>query len=370
MDTSNNNSLKSFLNITSDIDIQLKESLDIFLFSTLENFYHYETTNSITLGKLKHSDIDRYTKHNFRAIINALVFDDKKFLIEAFEFVYRVYIHRGADIDLMLLLYKSATKSAKKLFSSTQYRDIHTIIEYLSHAHYELIKKAKIPKVAIKEKNMFYKEQKELYQLILDTKIDEAEKLSYDFILEHGLEVFIEKVIRIVMMQVGYDWEIDKISYAKEHLITAVFENMIEKFISDSSPDFSSKDLIMVVTPPSEHHSSAADTFTKFLKSQGHNAYLLKGQKEIDAIISQISLSLPKIVAVSVTLPTNLYEVYELIYEVKRKLIGLHVKFMVGGQALAYYHESVMVLGADAYIHSPQEASKKIYEWLKKDTNG
>lgn len=360
----NNLSLKSYIGLNSNLEESLKKSLDIFLFNTLD-IYFKDNEVSQMLGELSRSDFERYTKHNFRSIISALAFDDKKFLNEAFEFIYRVYIFRGADINLMLPLYNAALKSSIKLFTQADIKEISRVFEYLKNIHEELIEKAKIPKVAIKKENRFFKEQTKLYALVLDAKIDDAEKFSYELIVEYGLDTFIYDIIRVVMMQVGFDWEVNKLTYAKEHLITSIFENIIEQFVADKSPKFSQKDLIMVLTTPHEHHSSGADTFTKFLKSQGYNAYLLKGQRNINAIVSQISLSNPKIVAISVTLPTNLYEVSEVIYEVKSKLIGLDIKFMVGGQALNYFYEPVILIGADAYVNSPTEACEMIDTWLK-----
>lgn len=358
-----NLSLKSHLGLHTDLEVAFKTSLDLLLFHTLDSFFKEHDIIQMQ-GNLSRVDIERYTRHNFRSIINALTFDDKQFLLEAYKFVYRVYMYRGADIDFMLSLYDTASKSSKKLLASAYSKEAIKIFAFLADMHLDFIAQGKIPKVAIKQENHFFDEQQKLYQLILDTKIAEAEKFSYQFIEEHSLHVFITKLMRIVMMQVGYDWEINKITYAKEHLVTAIFENILQKFLEDKSPKMTQKNLIMVVTTPHESHSSGADTFTKFLKSQGYNAYLVKEQKSIDAIVSQVSLARPKILAISVTLPTNLYEVADIIYEINSKLIGLDLKVIVGGQALDYFYELAYNLGADAYVNDLQEACKIIDQFI------
>jgi hypothetical protein len=63
-------------------------------------------------------------------------------------------------------------------------------------------------------------------------------------------------------------------------------------------------------------------------------------------------------------LPNNLYEVNELIFEIKNHLANINLKIAVGGQALEYLKEPSFSIGADACLHSPNEALEIFSKWL------
>jgi methanogenic corrinoid protein MtbC1 len=358
-----NRSLKSFLNIGYYPENSLKRYLDLYLFEIFDTLSKSGYLQDFH-GNFSQNDIERYTRHNLRAIINALTFDDKQFLLDAFEFVYRVYRSRKIDLEFMLELYSTSIKSAYRIFSIADAKAMEKIFIFLEKMHPQLVLEATKPKTSFNPEDSFYNEQIKLYELVLESKVDEATQFSFDFIQKHGLDTYTYQIMRIVMSQIGYDWEDNKITYAKEHLVSSLFESILEKILLPKTQEESKKSSILILTPPSEHHGSGAKALAKILNAKGMYTTLLESQKNIEGIISQIALHNPKILAISVTLPNNLYEVNELIFEIKNHLANINLKIAVGGQALEYLKEPSFTIGADACLHSPSEALEVFTKWL------
>jgi methanogenic corrinoid protein MtbC1 len=359
-----NRSLKSFLKIDYYPENSLKKYLDLYLFEIFDTLNKSDYLQYLHNGNFTQNDIERYTKHNLRAIINALTFDDKQFLLDAFEFVYRVYRSRKIDLELMLKIYSASINSAYRIFSIADAKAMEKIFIFLEKMHSQLILDSEKPKTSLNPEDFFYNEQKKLYELVLESKVEEATQFSFDFLQKHGLDIYTYQIMRTVMSQIGYDWEENKITYAKEHLVSSLFENILEKFLLPKNQEESKKSSILILTPPSEHHGSGAKALAKILNANGMYTTLLESQRDIQSIISQITLDNPKILAISVTLPNNLYEVNELIFEIKNHLSNINLKIAVGGQALEYLKEPSFSIGADACLHSPNEALEIFSKWL------
>lgn len=359
--SSNQRSFRSQIEIKTSIDDALKRYLDAYVDEINKKVFTHVSAHE-WLGEFSQRDIERYTRHNIRAIINAVNFDDIRFLLESVEFVYRVYSSRGVNLDLLLIVFDEAKACAHKFFTKAEVSDIYSIFNFFILEHSSLKEKAQKQKAALNEDNPHYKTQKALYDFVLNSKVEEAEKLSADFIQKYGLNDFFHKVMRIVMIQVGYDWENNHISYAKEHMVSSIFEKMLDAFLWDQVSKH--KGFIMVTTPPNEHHMIGANTFVKYLKNQGYEARLIK-KESVEELVDEVVKLKPIVLAISVTLPNNLYEVNEIINQTKSKCKEAKVRFAVGGQALEYYHEPLVSIGADAYLKSPQEAIECFQEWFE-----
>lgn len=264
----------------------------------------------------------------------------------------------------MLKIYSASINSAYRIFSIADAKAMEKIFIFLEKMHSQLILDSEKPKTSLNPEDFFYNEQKKLYELVLESKVEEATQFSFDFLQKHGLDIYTYQIMRTVMSQIGYDWEENKITYAKEHLVSSLFENILEKFLLPKNQEESKKSSILILTPPSEHHGSGAKALAKILNANGMYTTLLESQRDIQSIISQITLHNPKILAISVTLPNNLYEVNELIFEIKNHLSNINLKIAVGGQALEYLKEPSFSIGADACLHSPNEALEIFSKWL------
>lgn len=344
----------------TNVEDSLKKYVGAYTDKISEELFK-DPTVFMWMGEFKRSDIERYTKHHLRAIINAIRFDDIHFLNESMEFVYRVYLTRGVQSELLIKVFEAAKRAAPYFFTAKEIMDIQTIFDYILSEHEEILKKAANPKSAMNPDDAYYDVQKQLYDLVMESKVDEAEQMCAQYIEKHGLNIFFYQVMRIVMMQVGYDWESNKIDYSKEHMVSSIFDKMLETFLWEESPK--SNHLIMVATPPGESHHIGAKSFVRYLANEGYKSVLIH-PKSIEEVVEQIEVLNPAVLALSVTLPNNVYEVAEIIHGVHKALPGTRTRFAVGGQAIEYFHEPLASIGADAYLKTPQDAILCFKEWL------
>ncbi|MGD9676935.1 MAG: B12-binding domain-containing protein [Vulcanibacillus sp.] len=217
--------------------------------------------------------------------------------------------------------------------------------EDLSDESYQLAKKyleraVEFTKSSIKEQESIstltideYIDIKRKYLFaLLDNKRNEAYEIIHKAI-EAGISIedIYQKILREVMVEVGYLWQKNIISVDKEHYCTAVTQTVLVNFYSQIFDKPKKAYKVLTTAVGSELHEMGIRMISDIFENHGWESIYLGAAVPIESILHAIKEHQPDIVALSVTLPTHLPLCKEIVEEVRGKFQDIQI--IVGGRA-------------------------------------
>lgn len=195
---------------------------------------------------------------------------------------------------------------------------------------------------------------KELYHYYLESLLegDYATCASVvNGLLDEGTEIreIYENLFQKSLYEVGGRWEHNKISVATEHLATSTTESLMTLVY----PHIFSKEHIdrrvIVSCATNEHHQLGGRMVADMFELRRWHAHFLGADTPVAELISMIRQKSPDLVALSVSLYSNIPKADQLVRDLREANIQIPVivggqAFRWGGTALASRYDHVRVL--------------------------
>lgn len=266
--------------------------------------------------------------------------------------VYRSYIRHGFNIDYFSNTLKLWIKSIERSYDDPV---VYTaFLYYLLNLDSEnrLLSKEVPPSwLNSQDTNLVAADDlQRLFQLLVENDVESAIDLIDEFYNRDRFSAF-EDLIKPVLYEVGRYWELDKMSVADEHRISAVISSYIA---SVTSPAASVDNSILITPAPNEYHEIGAQMLAAAFMDKGWTVIYRNAGTPADEVIKEIKHSKPDIAAFSASLILSALNLKEMIKQVKEKFPDLPV--LVGGRFVADNPETAVQIGADAHAFRIDEA--------------
>ena len=168
-------------------------------------------------------------------------------------------------------------------------------------------------------------------------------------------------IIQPAMYHIGHLWENNKISVAQEHLATAISQNILAKAYSVAEfSDYLDK-LVLCACIEGNHHSLGMRMVSDAFETSGWESSFLGANTPNSAIISQIELERPDVLALSLSMPEQLQNLRYLLDVLKTNYGAKMPNIVVGGLTINQHKSTISNLAIDGYFVD----AKQLYLDLK-----
>jgi len=280
---------------------------------------------------------------------------------------YSVYFHRGYDCDYFYALFEYWQDAAFKVLYRSYAASLEQLFEGFKSKHQSLLQRCqKLPDVPV-QKGM-EEAVASLTLLLLNADSTGAHELIqkqrpfFDDIYS-----LIDALVVPSMKRVGYMWQVNEISVAKEHLATATMQKIFSQ-LSDLE-QYQKDKTALVCAVGDELHLFGVQILENFLSSMGYNVINLGALNSDEAIATQVQTLRPSAVFLSVTLPSNVATLQKTCNRLKTQ-VGYKGRIVVGGQGV-YPGKDVGIEGADFCASDLESVKKYLLQKVKEhQTNG
>lgn len=166
-------------------------------------------------------------------------------------------------------------------------------------------------------------------------------------------------VLEPVQKEIGRLWQTNQITVAQEHFCTATTRRLASQLHRQAAPRRESGDdtpTIMAAAPADEGHELGLRMVTDSFERAGWQAYFLGAGVPCRAVLEGLAQWQPSVLALSVTMPHKIWQLAEIIGEVRRDERFRDLKIVVGGHAFTMSPSLWRWIGADATARSAEEA--------------
>lgn len=287
-------------------------------------------------------------KYHYDIVYSSILIKNYELLKDYFIWKYSVCISRNINVDCFLIEYEFWKKSVLNHLYASHGSEINMIYSYLILNHEDLKNKAfntKNIKINSKYQDLF----DELLVCLLSGQKNEFYTLMKNDLIkfDNNVFLFIEELIDPLMYKVGQMWQLNELSVAKEHLATSLIDEIINDFIKENFLDDGSKPIAITSTVGDESHNLGIKIVGKFIESNGFSVKNLSSKISNKELINSIYTLNPALVVLSVTLPSNVATLQEIVKELKSDLNLFSGKIVIGGQGLFCENKIVNIKEAD-----------------------
>jgi methanogenic corrinoid protein MtbC1 len=153
-------------------------------------------------------------------------------------------------------------------------------------------------------------------------------------LLDHGVAIralYVELIHRS-MYEVGSLWQANRISVAREHLATAITEEMLELIYPRLFAEGTVGARVIVATLPGEYHQIGAKVIADIFEVNGWDSHFLGGHDSEAALLKRIDELRPDLLAQSISVSFNLPQLHRVLGAVREAYPMLPI--LIGGQGL------------------------------------
>lgn len=275
-------------------------------------------------------------KYHNDVIYSSLLTKNYKLMIDFFTWKYSVYNNRNINLDCFLKELEFWKESILNYLYPSHASEINVIYDYLILMHPNLKINSLKTKKIIPEKKY-----QDLFNELLLVLLSGEKEQFYNLVkkdlikFDNNIFIFIEKLINPLMYEIGQMWQLNKISVAKEHLSSSLVDEIINDFIQNSFIQDSSNKLIAITsTVGNELHNLGIKIVGKFLETYGYNVKNITSRISTKELVNSIYDLKPDLVVLSVTLPSNIATLQEIVKGLKSDYNLFNGLVIVGGQGL------------------------------------
>jgi methanogenic corrinoid protein MtbC1 len=223
-----------------------------------------------------------------------------------------------------------------------QYQQDPKILSFLSeHSPQDLSKK----------KMLIESSCKKLYVKLASGDVDGSAKIFEESRDVLSLEEFYDKVLKLVMYEIGMKWERGVIDITTEHVCTNTVYGLLAT-INERISKSDNHERILLCCPEGELHALSASVIESVLKNRGYKVFNATPSIPTDSIISFIKNAEPDLIMISITLSENIKAGERLVKRISSEYL---TPILVGGLALSSRRDNNNFHGA--VISKPQENS-------------
>lgn len=175
------------------------------------------------------------------------------------------------------------------------------------------------------------------------------------------LRTIYEKLFRDALYEVGRRWENGQATVAAEHQATAIVEYLLAQ-LSASRPETARSGRSAVVSASlSEFHQVGARIVADTLELRGWRVHFVGAGTLEDELVKTVECLAPDLLALSVSLTSNLGRLWPLVDRIHALSPGPRV--VVGGQAIAYAEPDALAAHACTALGSIDELDALVRAW-------
>jgi methanogenic corrinoid protein MtbC1 len=176
----------------------------------------------------------------------------------------------------------------------------------------------------------------------------------------HSLSEASVRLIQPAMYEVGRLWQENRISVAKEHLATAISQNVLARAYLQATfaPPIGRSALFAAVA--GNHHGLGLRMLSDAFETTGWSSLYLGTDVPAGDLIREIDAAAPDLVCLSLSLPVHLAETRDTVARLRSELGSRCPTIWVGGQATLATDRVWRSLGADGWA---ADALHAIEQW-------
>ncbi len=134
------------------------------------------------------------------------------------------------------------------------------------------------------------------------------------------------------LYEIGQLWEVNKISVAKEHLVTAITENLLSLLYPRLFKGRHKKEKTAIIScTANEYHQVGGKIISDIFESHGWNSHFLGANTPIDHLVSHIDEIKPDLVGLSLSIYFNMPTLKKTIETIESNFSSIDI--LIGGQA-------------------------------------
>jgi len=164
------------------------------------------------------------------------------------------------------------------------------------------------------------------------------------------------RVLLPAQQEVGRMWQANEINVAEEHFATSTTKTILAQLRLRAPLQAPNGKTLLAAAVMGNHHDVGLQVVADFFEMAGWRVIQLGSDMPIPDLVQAVEFYQPDLVALSVSLHTQLVTLTETIQAVRRGQRGAAVKILVGGRALAEAADLVQQFGADGYAADPNAA--------------
>jgi MerR family transcriptional regulator, light-induced transcriptional regulator len=228
-----------------------------------------------------------------------------------------------------------------------QYREDPKIVSFLSeHSPQDLSKKKMLIETSCKR----------LYLTLASGDVDGSVEIYEESKDVFTLEEFYDKILKLVMYDIGTKWETAVIDITTEHVCTNTAYGLLAA-INERISKSVKRERILICCPEGELHGLCASVIESILRSRGYKVFNATPSIPTDSIISFITNTEPDLIMISITLSDNIKAGERLVKRIRSEFL---IPIVVGGLALSLRRDNKNQNNFyGAVISKPQESSLK-----------
>lgn len=294
------------------------------------------------------NEYDYYLKFHQKMLLNILYFNDQNLLCEYLLWRLSTFLSRDVKVEFLQI--------ENRLFQNIALRYLRknsAICEQITSLHdyidsYYIHKNRAKSQAPIKLQDP---QMQQLYTYALERK--ESAFLEICSTNIHNLREFCHfftQSISPIFEQIGRDWQNNLISVAKEHIATALINDAVFALLEKYEPLEKKNKKILLMTTFEENHHLGTQIAEKILTLLGYDVFTVGSKQGMKSMTNAMIALEPDYVLISSVLPIYLYEIVQIIIELKSCPSHQSREYFVAGNAGAYLSNPCASLGCDSYI--------------------
>jgi MerR family transcriptional regulator, light-induced transcriptional regulator len=164
------------------------------------------------------------------------------------------------------------------------------------------------------------------------------------------------QVFQPSQQEIGRLWQMNQISVAQEHFCTAATQMIMSQLFPYIFATQKNGHHIVATSIGGEYHEIGMRMVADFLEIEGWDTYYLGANTPTASILRTIEEQKADIVAISVTISSNISNVEELIKQIRMSSSNPGIKIMVGGYPFNISKDLWQQVGADGFARNAQDA--------------
>lgn len=288
-------------------------------------------------------------KYHNDIFYSSILTKNYELMVNFFVWKYSVYNSRGINLDCFLKEYEFWKEAILNHLYPSHSSEINIIYDYLILNHEDFkLNAQETKKIVVNNK------YQELFEELLYNLLNGQKNNFYDLVqknlklFDNNIFLFIQELINPLMYKVGQLWQLNELSVAKEHLSTSLVDETINDFIQNSFITNNSNKLIAITsTVGNELHNLGIKIVGKFIETYGYSVKNITSKISTKELINSIYDLKPSLVVLSVTLPSNIATLQEIVKDLKSNHNLFNGLVIVGGQGLFNNKQHILIKEAD-----------------------
>jgi methanogenic corrinoid protein MtbC1 len=305
-------------------------------------------------------------RYHFEFMANVFEFQGYDMLVRTVPWVYRAYFNHGFSADYFVTELEAWVSVIKQILAD-EGNTIVAVYEFLLDNHEVFVDLA--GQHAWDDKVPFFEDAQDavFYDHLLEGNFAECFAIGRAFLERTGsLERLYLDIFQPAMYRIGRDWEMGRISVAKEHLASAVVMRLLASIYPLLDLPSVDKGTVLVTVAPNEYHEIGAWMVANTLELDGWKTVYLGANTPCADFMNLVRAEKPCLLAFSIAMPFNLRHLKRMIDQLESLSPAERPFIMVGGQVFRLGNRLQKTLGADAYADSCVTAAQTARGWWNK----